>query len=189
MMKMRRGFKTEANEIAREIRSELGISELERLDPRHLAEHLEIPIVAMSELVRSRPAIRHLIEVESNVFSAATVFDGPRRLIVHNDGHSEGRQNSNLCHELAHGLLLHPPTPALDDRGCRHWNQLIEDEANWLCGVLLVSEAATLEVAKGAWSKEKACDHLGVSQRMLQFRINSTGALIRVQRMRHARRR
>jgi hypothetical protein len=186
-MTYRRGFKTEANTIAKEIRAELGLTELARLDPRLLADHLNIPILSLTEAATTHPAVRHLIDVEPEVFSAVTVFAGPRRLIVHNDGHSEVRQNSNLAHELAHGLLLHPATPALDDTGCRYWNQAIEDEATWLGGVLLVSEAATIEVARGTLSKEEACQVLGVSRQMLQFRMNSTGAVRRVERMRGRR--
>ena len=49
-----------------------------------------------------------------------TVFDGLRRIIAYNDAHSKARQNSDLSHELSHGLLLHESTPALDmTTGCR----------------------------------------------------------------------
>jgi Zn-dependent peptidase ImmA (M78 family) len=129
------------------------------------------------------PSISHLITNEPEVFSAVTVFERNRRRIVHNDGHNPARQNSNLAHELAHGLLLHPPTPALDDKGCRQWNQDIEDEASWLGGILLVTEAAAIAVAKGQWTREEAMERFGVSRQMLQFRLNATGAIKRVQRL------
>lgn len=183
-MAYRRGFKTEANGIAEEIRAELGLDDLSRLDPRLLAEHLSIPVLELSEMARDHGILDHLLNVEPEAFSAVTVFSGASRTVVHNDGHVSGRQNSNLAHELSHGLLLHPPTPAMDNTGCRHWNKDIEDEANWLAGVLLVSEAATLEVAKGRWTRGEACDRFGVSRQMLQFRINSTGAVKRVNRLR-----
>jgi hypothetical protein len=41
-------------------------------------------------------------------------------------------------------MLLHDPTPTLDDRGCRWWNQNIGDEAQWLAGALLLTEDAAL---------------------------------------------
>lgn len=41
-------------------------------------------------------------------------------------------------HEASHGPPHHPPTPAIDDRGCRDWRKEIEDEADWLAGVLLI---------------------------------------------------
>ena len=183
-MGFRRGFKTEANELTVEVRGELGLSLYQALDPFVLAEFLEIPIVGLSDFVREAPAIRHLLDVEPEVFSAVTVFAGSQRTIVHNDAHAPSRQRSNLTHELAHGLLLHPPTPALDDTGCRHWNQQIEDEASWLAGALLVPETAAMAIARGRWTQAGAAQHFGVSQAMIRFRLNSTGAIKRVTRAR-----
>lgn len=183
-MAYRRGFKTEANSIADDIRRELNLTMLDPLDPRALAEHLSIPIIDLSELANDHLSIVHLLKVEKGVFSAVTVFAGSMRTIVHNDGHAAERQNSNLAHELAHGLLLHPSTAALDDLGCREWNQDYEDEADWLGGILLVPEAATIEIARGRWSKFEAAKHFGVSVKMIQFRLNATGAVKRVERER-----
>ena len=186
-MSFRRGFKAEANEIGAEVRSEIGLEPLDRLDPRKLAAHLEIPILDLREMARSAPALGHLLSVEPEVFSAVTVFRGTRRTIVHNDGHADVRQTSNLTHELAHGLLLHPPTAALDDSGCRNWNQDLEDEATWLAGVLLVTEAATIALVRSGWSLEQAARQYGVSQQMIRFRVNATGANRRVLRARGGR--
>ncbi len=185
-MAFRRGFKTEANELVGEIRDELGLSLHDRLEPLLLAEWLEIPVVPLSDFLDAAPAVSHLLNSEQNVFSAVTVFAGSSRTIVHNDAHARTRQRSNLSHELAHGLLLHPPTPALDNHGCRHWNQDIEDEANWLAGALLVPEAAALSIAAGRWTISEACQHFGVSQPMIQYRLNATGAAKRVHRARQA---
>lgn len=185
-MGYRRGFKTEANDLATEIRSELGLGPFDPLNPRDLAAHLDVPIIGLSSFEESTPVVRHLMHIEPDVFSAATVFKRTERTIVHNDGHAPARQNSNLSHELGHALLLHPPTPALDDKGCRNWNQDLEDEANWLSGILLVSEAATIAIAKGQWTLPSAAEHFRVSQQMIRFRLNATGALKRVARSRQA---
>lgn len=186
-MGYRRGFKTEANGLAGEVRTELAISELDPLDPRRLAALLEIPIVGLSELALAAPAVDYLLSTDSGAFSAATVFCGARRTIVHNDGHAPSRQNSNLAHELAHGLLQHRPTCALDAVGCRNWDQDVEDEAAWLAGVLLVSEAATIAIAQGRWGLAEAARHFRVSERMIRYRLNATGAVKRVQRARRVR--
>lgn len=113
-MDLRRGFKSEAARLANEVRRDLGLGPLDRLDPRRLAQHLEIPIIALSELGSAHEDAGYLLSAEPNAFSAVTVFNGHRRIIVHNDSHSESRQNSNLSHELSHPLLLHEPAPALD---------------------------------------------------------------------------
>lgn len=186
-MSFRRGFKTEANELTAEIRAELGLTLFDPLDPLVLAKWLEIPVVGLSDFLEVAPAVRHLLEVEQEVFSAVTVFAGTQRTIVHNDAHAPTRQRSNVMHELAHGLLLHPPTPALDNTGCRHWNQDIEDEASWLAGTLLVPEAAALAIANGRWTTTAASYRFAVSPAMIRYRLNSTGAVARIQRARAAR--
>lgn len=187
-MGYRRGFKSEANATAREIREELRLTERDRLDPFLLATHLGVPILPLSDFSGDAPfAHQHFGEVEVGTFSAATVFDGPRRTIVHNDSHSPGRQASNLTHELGHALLLHEPTPTLDDRGCRLWNENIENEAQWLAGALLVTEDAALWIARGGATVAAAALHLGVSEQMVIYRLNVTGARKRVARSGHLR--
>jgi len=178
---LRRGFKAEANEIALDVRRELGLRPIDRLDAWALARYLEIPVHPLSALSPWAPsALLHFSEVHPTVFSAVTVFDGPRRAIYHNDAHNPGRQASNLAHELAHGLLLHPPTPALDDRGCREWDQDIEDEATWLGGVLLITEQAALSIVRRGLSMSDAAVIYGVSERMVRYRLNMTGAQRRI---------
>jgi IrrE N-terminal-like domain len=175
-MALRRGFKSEASTIARETRAELGIGQLNRLDPFVLAKHLGIPIWPLSDFLKDCPGVDHLLQVETGVLSAMTVFCGPSRTIVHNDSHPPGRRSNNLCHELAHSLLFHPRTPALDNKGCRKWNQDIEDEANWLSGELLVTKESAMQVAMRRWSLSEGCERLGVSEQMLRYRIRISGA-------------
>ena len=180
---MRRGFKTEAKWIARQVRDDLGLGLTDPLDPWRLAELLDIPVLRLSEFQESaKGAHRYFRGQGRSVFSAVTVFCGNRRLIVHNDSHSQGRQASNVCHELAHGLLLHAPTPILDDKGCRYWSKEIEEEANWLSGVLLVPDEAAIAVVKEGIQLARAATHYGVSVQMMTFRINVSGARKRVQR-------
>jgi Zn-dependent peptidase ImmA (M78 family) len=186
----RRGFKTEVNEIAREIRRELGLRDADRLDPWKLAAHLAIPVVPLSSLRAEAPRAARLFRtVERDTFSAVTVFAGTERMIVYNDSHSRGRQASDIAHELAHALLQHPAAPVFDAHGCRNWDAALEDEANWLAAALLISEEAALAIALNGTSTEAAAVHYGVSKQMLQFRLNVTGARLRVRRARGYHRR
>ena len=153
------------------------------LDVWQLAEHLEIPIVQLSRLRESAPLAAELfLNDGQGMFSGVTVFRGNERTIVFNDAHVPGRQASDIGHELGHGLLLHPPEPAVDGRGCRYWNRDVEDEANWLSGALLVPEEAALAVIRRGWSLAVATGHYGVTQSLMKFRINVTGAIKRVGR-------
>ncbi len=189
-MGYRWGFKTEANATALEVRRELGLHALDPLDPFALARHLEIPVISLSEYAATSDRARYLLTVEPSSFSAVTVFAGTKRTIVHNDAHADGRVSSNITHESAHGLLLHAPTPALDDRGCRLWDQDIEDEAQFLAGALLVTEDAALAIARAIAASQltisEAATQLGVSTQMIQYRLNMTGAKERVARARRA---
>ncbi len=183
MVELGRGFKTEASDLAREIRAELQLGLPDRLDPRRLAAHLEIPVLALSELASEADgAVRHLLEVDPSSFSAVTVFFGAERLVVLNDAHSSGRQTSNVTHELSHGLLLHPPTPALDVGGCRDWDPVLEGEAEYLAGALLITDDAAIHIVRSRMTLPAAAAWLGVSQPMVQYRINVTGARKRVAR-------
>ena len=174
--------------MAKEVRSELGLGPLDCLNPHELAIHLDIPVVPLSELAATQLGVRHFLSVEREAFSALTVFDGHRRMVVHNDSHFPTRQNSNLAHELAHGILLHEPTVALDSTtGCRDWNKTDEEEADWLAGELLVTSEMALAVARGNIDINLAAARFGVSEAMLRWRLNKTGAITRMNRERAAR--
>jgi Zn-dependent peptidase ImmA (M78 family) len=182
-MAMRRGFKTQANQIAREVRGELGLGPTDPLDPWKLAAFLDIPVIGLTDLAAAIPdAVYHFQQIEPGAFSAATVFAGTRRIIVHNDVHSPARQASNVTHEGAHGLLLHEPIPAFGPHGCRIWRDDVEEEAQWLAGVLLITEEAAVAVARGNLPVAMAASRYGVSEQMMQYRLNMTGAYRRVRR-------
>lgn len=180
-MKLRWGFKSEANKIARQVRRELRLGLAAPLDAWKLADHLGIPVLSLSSMkAEAEQAVRQLAREDYEAFSAVTVFRGYRRLIIVNDAHSRGRQASSLAHELAHSLLLHEPESAFDGEGTREWNAEQEDEAQWLAGALLVSEEAALRITKDRLSMEVAAQRYGTSVDMVRSRINVTASKRRV---------
>jgi len=182
-MGLRRGFKTEANKHARELRQELGLEPHAPLCPWSLAEHLAIDVLQLSALKETVPqAVHQLMHVDRKSFSAGTVFCGLKRLIVFNDAHPRGRQASNIIHELAHAILRHPLSVPFNDYGCRNFNKDIEDEANWLGPALLISEEAALHIAKHRMNATTAAQYYGCTPSVIKFRLNMTGAFRRVQR-------
>lgn len=178
------GFvKSHVNMIALETRAELGLGKLDPLDPLSLAEFLDIPVVRLSSMQSHEPAgTHHFLHDDPQAFSAVTVFSGPKRLVVHNDAHDPGRQASNIAHELSHGLLQHAPTPALDAKGCRDWDQVVEDEAQWMAGALLITEEAAVWSIRRGLDLPQIAQRFGVSVDMARWRINMTGARKRVVR-------
>src|SRR4051794_12669462 len=129
-MKLRRGFRKEAEEYAEEFRTELSLDTSGPLCPFRLAQHLDIPVIPLSNLEGLSPLYLNYVREDSQItFSATTVADGSFKLIVHNDFHHPFRQNSNVMHELAHILLGHPPRPPLADNNCRNFDAQSEYEA------------------------------------------------------------
>ncbi len=181
-MALRRGFKAEANWYAANLRKELDIAPHLPLCPWQLAEHLEFPIFPLSDYARMAPeAVAYLRTVNGQKdFSAVTLAVGQERFIVHNDAHDEKRQAADISHELAHGLLLHPPMRILDPSGTRNYDKAMEAEANWLGPALLVSDEAAMHIAALGLTIAKASDMYGASEPLVRMRLNVTGAYQRV---------
>lgn len=183
-MALRRGFKTEANWYARELRRELGLAPVSPLCPWKLADHLGLPVFPLSWYAATAPdPVRYLRSRNGQKdFSAITLFDGRFRWIIHNDAHDPKRQAANLAHELAHGLLLHPPDPLFTSGGARHYNAEQEEEASWLGPALLISDEAALHIIERKMTMETASNRYGASVQLIQMRLNVSGAVQRVAR-------
>jgi Zn-dependent peptidase ImmA (M78 family) len=181
---MRRGFKPEAGDIAREVREELGLSALDPLDPWALAAHLDIPVWSLGSYASLAPsAVRYLSETEQGAFSAMMACHGLQRVIIYNDSHAKTRQRADIAHELAHALLLHRPHPALDGRP-PHYDEAQEEEAKWLGGVLQVTDEYCLACCRKGLSVAEAAFGMGVSEQLMRWRLNMSGAKRRVARAR-----
>ena len=184
-MEFRRGFKSEVEALVRSIREEYGCGQLDALDPLDLAAHLSIPVLPLSAidpetwLEFSGSSLRQR-------FHAATIRDGSRHLIVHNDEASIVRQRSNIAHELGHIFLEHEHPPInsgeelVADKG-------VEAEANWFGFALLIPQESALALARSRMSDEAAADRMGVSVEAVRFRINGTGSRKRADNERRRR--
>jgi Zn-dependent peptidase ImmA (M78 family) len=183
-MTLRRGFKSEANWLARDVRDDLGIAPHLPLCPWKLADRLGFPVVPLSKFAGSEPsAVAYLGSTSGQKdFSAITLFQGTKRLIIHNDSQGVKRQAANIAHELAHGILLHQPKPLLDQEGARFYDSIVEAEANWLGPALLVSEEAALHIARLRLPVSKASDIYGASEELVRMRLNVTAAISRARR-------
>jgi len=177
---LRRGFKSEANELAVDVRAELGLRHYSPLCPFALAESLCIPLFTLEELLTLDAALADHVELlvdgHPSAFSAMTVFNGRRRCIVHNHRHAPVRRRSNIAHELAHALLRHPPHPPSCAAGNRIYKRELEEEANWLGPVLLVSNEAARWAMARRMSLTEAAAHFDVSEELMEFRFRMSGA-------------
>lgn len=181
-MATKTAFAREAEEIAEGVREELNLSNLVALEPFSLLQFLGIPAISLMNLLQlsgddsELAAAIDLLHQESSL-SAMTVFRGNSRMIVYSDAHTQGRRNSDLCHEAAHALLLHPPAPAFDANGCRSWNGDIEEQAQFLAGTLLIPGKGARYAAKAGWSHEYMAQRFGCSVDLARWRDNTSGGV------------
>ena len=178
-MALRRGFKSEAERIARDVRTELGMKATQSVEPEILARLLGIEVRAGDELI-PRERFSELESIQPDSFSACTLRPSPDRLVVvYNPLSAESRRRSDVAHELAHALLDHDLSRVerLGDVTFLSCDPTQEEEAAWLSGCLLLPRALLLaEVRKGSGAKDiaKSC---GVSERMAQYRLDVTGVV------------
>lgn len=174
----RRGFKTEANWWARELRREQGLSAESPMCPWKLCGHLDIPVTALSDFAQAEPEGVALLMSQDGQreFSAVTWGLGQERFIIYNDAHDAGRQAANIAHEVAHALLRHPVPALFGADGKRNHDKAQEAEANWLGPALLISEEAAVSIVARRLSISNAADLYGTSQQLVQMRINVSGA-------------
>lgn len=183
-IKLRRGFVTEANRWALELRAELGLAAHDPLCPWRLAAHLEVPIYRLSQLPACNERAILLEKRNGHDFSGAVCFDGLAAFIVINDAHETKRQVSDIAHEVAHILLRHPPSNPFQKDGIREFSAEHESEAERLGPTLLISDAAAMRACRLITSKRYhlpgLSDEWGISREVIQMRINLSGARRRV---------
>ena len=185
-MSFPRSFKAQANRIAIGLRTQMGLAAAAPLDLEALAERLRVDVVRLSDFAATCPdQVAQLTSRDTTGFSALIfpVGDG-RNVAIVNDGHSQGGQNSNLAHELAHLLLLHSPEEVNNCAGCRNFDSAVENEASFLAGCILIPDAAARRIVRSGIDADTAQLRYGVSRRMLDWRLNVSGAIIQRQRAR-----
>ncbi|MXY59249.1 MAG: ImmA/IrrE family metallo-endopeptidase [Chloroflexi bacterium] len=184
MVEFARGFKTKANRIALGLRKQAGVPATAPLDPRDVLHRLSIPVVPLTDFQDQCPGGVAALRSPSGSFSAMLVAIGrSERIVVHNDAHSWNRQRSNLAHELAHVLLVHPAEVVCTGDLSRRADSLVEAEAAYLGGCILVPNEAAHRLAYNGVDVATAARVYGVSEDMVRYRLSVSGALKRVRRV------
>jgi uncharacterized protein DUF955 len=163
----RRGFKTWCEETALQLRKQLGISPQAPLDPYEFAQHLGVTLKTPHDFTKLAGTTRaRLLGEHADSWSAFTITNGRKPMIVYNPAHSAARTASNLMHELAHIILGHRPAKMfLNASGIplRSHDKDPGKRSRMACWMPLASEAR----ASGDW---KETDILHRSFRHLQHR-------------------
>ena len=183
MAKFQHGFKAQANRIAQGLRKQMGLSGTDPLDPRDVFPIFSISALALSDFQEACPEEASVLLSRSGGFSAILLsVGGVRRVVIHNDSHRPGRQSSNLAHELGHVLLVHPPEIVCTGDLGRESDSLVEAEAAYLGGCLLVPNEAAHRLAALRVDVQSASLRYGVSEDMVRYRLRISGALRRSRR-------
>ncbi len=181
-----RGFKTWCEQISLKLRKELGLRGTDPLDPWKLAVHLGIKVKTTSEFAALASSDRQILESDS-AWSAVTLEVAGRKCIILKDSNSVGRKSSDLTHELAHQLLGHKATGVGSSVGghlmVHSFNQLEEEQANWLSASLLLPRPALIHIKKRFKDDDiEAAKTYQVSVAMLKYRLGVTGVNYQMRR-------
>lgn len=182
-----RGFKSWCENVAVEIRKDLGLSRTDPLAPNELADHLNVLLLTPKDIPGiSRKALKVLLEREWDAWSAVTVSYIGKNLVIHNPRHSEARQSSDIMHELSHLIIGHSPSQVILSQdgqfALRTYDDAQEREASWLSGCLLLPRDALLYIKRSGVPVKDACRAYRVSRDLLTFRLNMSGANIQHKR-------
>jgi hypothetical protein len=180
-LKLRRGFKSEAENISAQCRRDLGLKEFHPLSSFVLAKHLELEVITPSDLpgLRNESLNELLSGSGTSHWSAVTIGVEKPVLIIYNSSHSPARIESNIMHEAAHVLLKHPMGEIDTSLGIplRKYDPIQEMEAEWLGGCLqLPTPALKKYYCFGTHTIEQIAEIFNASIQMVRYRLGVSGA-------------
>lgn len=174
-MKLQRGFKTDAERLSLKVRYELNLKAYNCLNGEHLAAHLGITVLSVSQV----PGMT--LELEETVcsedFSAVAIVSSKPPIIIHNHQHALTRRESNLMHEIAHCMLKHRPKPNEEQHAVllHSYDREQEAEAVWLGGCLQIPREGLLWAINKGLDNEEIASQFEASLSMVKYRRSTTG--------------
>nr|WP_300144509.1 ImmA/IrrE family metallo-endopeptidase [Propionicimonas sp.] len=171
---MRRGFKTQAKQLALDLRGEIGLNAHQPFDPYRFASAYGIPVIQLSTLEGA--ARDHFLRADDSPLSGALIPVGTGVVILENDAQPLTRRRTTMCHELAHVVLEHEFGVSLsDERRCGLGGDQ-EEEADWLSGEMLIPTDGAFRLARANATDEQAAMAFTVSLAVARWRMNHSGA-------------
>jgi hypothetical protein len=175
-----KGFKSWCETTSKKFRRELKVAAGDPLDARMFAAHLNITLWSLNDIPDLDAQTKIILTKDSRSWSAATISSGGEHLIIYNPVHSKARTSSNIMHEISHIVIGHEPArvDVSEDNIMllNTYDKTQEEEADWLCGCLLLPREAALKIKRSKLADSKAAELYGISLDMLKYRMNVTGA-------------
>ena len=124
-----------------------------------------------------REPLEELERLQAFAFSAATFEIEQRKIVVVSPLRTEGRQNSDIAHELSHIMLKHRLSEIRELNGMafRTCKPDEEEEATNFGGTLLLPRPLLLSAVRRGATVEDIAAQYGVTTDMARFRYNLTG--------------
>jgi hypothetical protein len=192
MVTLVRGFKTWAERTAASLRRELDLQPIEPISPARLTEFLEVQLWTPRDVPGlSQASLDQLLKHDPSGWSAVACKVGGDDVVIYNPEHSDGRQASDIAHELAHIILGHEPGKiVLSQDGSmimRSYDPQQEEEANCLGWTILLPREALVVAVRSRHSTSRIALQYGVSEQLVEYRRRITGVDIVAARARRRR--
>jgi hypothetical protein len=170
-------FRSRCEALAVDWRYRLGLQPYDSLPAETLLQALEGTAIPPDQVPNVSPeAVRQLLTHDD--WSAGIVRAQPL-LIIYHPGHSPGRHQADLMHEIAHVLLEHPMMRFSPQTGLPLWDSRHEDEAVYLGGCLQLPRLGLKWAVQRGYTCQQVAQHFGTSPKMVSFRSNVTGIQVR----------
>lgn len=160
-------------------RHTLGLYAYDPLPAKRLAAHLDVPIIAPSEIEGLDKQTLNVLLAEGAGWSALALPVGEKKhWIIYNPTHSEARYESSIMHELAHLILGHQLTHFTmftSSTPVREYCKIDERSADYLGGCLQLTTTGLDWAFQHNMTHMEIAHHFGASIQMVRFRCNMTG--------------
>ncbi len=177
---MRRGFKSQSEKISSEVRDQIGLTTLDRLDTKLFLDALGIIVWTPNDVPGlDQCDIDQLTNNDPDSWSGVTIRENEKIAIIINPSHPDTRQANTLMHEWAHLRLRHKPNRV--DRSehglllLTDYPAELEEEADWLAGAVLLPRDGLLYHRQHGLSTEAIANHYRVSESLATWRLRMTG--------------
>ena len=179
---LKRGFKSNADRLAKQYREKLGIHPCAPLCALKLAEYLQVPVYSATTFLNLPEEVNLLSGMNGKdcEWSALTMITAAgNRIIIYNPFHSVARQQSVVMHELAHIICNHETNQKDYDFeipfGMREFDEEQEEEAKCLGSTLQLATPCLLWAKKRNMATEVIAAHFNASTEMVNYRMNMSG--------------
>jgi Zn-dependent peptidase ImmA (M78 family) len=174
---MRRGFKAEAERLATQVRTDMGLGPYKPMDVKALVRHVGAQLRTADELT-SLAKLEELEALQPGAFSACTFDLGTRMVVVVSPLSTDERRSSDASHEASHLLLDHKVREVEQLGGLSFFtcDPDEEQEANWFAGCLLLPRDLLVRSLKNGLDAAAIAEANTVSIQMANFRLRATGA-------------